>query len=232
MDEYYNHDLDYPWRLYFNGQPMPRWANCWSQIDLLPLAKQCLDENIRFAGYLDVCSLHYRMDLAHTIESEDPELFRIVCLTLLSLIMRHEAIVLQELATSLISCTPDLTAEDPNAAFQDRPPYATYFGTSAQTILSGIQDGLVLMHQLAQRDGFAFWSVGYEADQLALNEAIRRFRLPLSDPDHIDPPHIRAKRSEASEKARLLRKGLVKLLGLTHRDKELRRFIHQLPTSL
>ena len=203
-----DHDADWPWTLYFNGEPTPRWANCWNLCNLLQPARKSIGDSVWLADYSTFCRLHDRMDLAHTVDSEEPDVFRICCITLLALLLRHEASVLHTLA-----------------------PYAADCETTPESIFAGVRDGLITMHQFTVRDGFAFWSAGYDTDRLALANSIRRFRLPLSDSDRLEAPHIAARGFEASSRIRSLRSSLIELLATQHQHKEIRRFIHELPTN-
>lgn len=213
--EEHDHDLDYPWTLYFNGEPMPRWANCWAQVGLLQYANKsfwehsCTDYGAAFSLLQD------QMDLAHTVESADGAMFRICCLNLLVLLLRHKSAVLEKLAGT-----------DADERMDDE---ATHTGGTAREIYNGVRDGLVAMHALTLRDGIAFWSVGYERDFARLTEAMRRSRLHSSHPDYLDPPHVIAGRDEVSFRIRALRCGLLEILSTQHLSKDIRRFIHELP---
>ena len=207
-EHYHDHDLDWPWTLYFNGEVMPRWANCWNLCNLPRPSTTPIAERYWLADNHDFSRLVDRMDLAHTVDSEEPDVFRICCLTLLTVLLQNEPTVL-------------LTLE----------PEAAASGTTPQTIFSGVRDGLAAMHTLTVRDGMAFWSIGYDSDLAALNEAIRRFRFPSSHADRLDPPHVRERCREAASRIRSLRCGLIELLGTRHQPKDLRRFIHELPTN-
>ena len=203
-----DHDLDWPWTLYFNGEPMPRWANCWTLCNLFQPAKELIGESPWLADCTDFCRLLDRMDLAHTVSSEEPDVFRICCLTMLVLLLQHEPTVLKTLESEAAAC-----------------------GTPPKIIFDGVRDGLAAMHRLTVRDGSAFWSVGYDSDLCALNEAIRRFRFPSSHADRLDPPHVRERSYEATNRIHALRFSLIEVLGTHHQPKDVRRFIHELPTN-
>jgi hypothetical protein len=207
--EEHDHDLDYPWTLYFNGEPMPRWSNCWSLCDLLKHAIKSCEEHSCAESHADFSLLMDRMDPAHTVESEDGDRFRICCLTLLVLLLRHKSAVLEKLALF-----------DPDDS------------SIAEDIYAGVRDGLIAMHALTLRDGIAFWSVGYDSDFERLTEAIRRSQLPSSHPDYLEPPHLRAKREEVTSRLRDLRCSLLEIVKTDHLSKDLRRFIHELPTKI
>ena len=203
----HDHDLDWPWTLYFNGEAVPRWANCWN---LCPLPKRTSALFIDYpwlVDYSDFVRLRNRMGSAHTVDSEDPVLFRIQCLSFLVLLLRHETHFRAALA-----------------------PRAEEEGTTASTIFEGIRDGLVAMHRLTVRDRFAFWTAGYKRDKTRLVEEIRQSRLPPAPEDYVAPPHIRERNQVAGVRFHSLRCELHDLLRTQHYPKDLRRFIHELPT--
>ncbi|MDB6071703.1 MAG: hypothetical protein JWL81_2874 [Verrucomicrobiales bacterium] len=208
--EAHDHDLDYPWTLYFNGEPMPRWSNCWSLCHLLQHANgSIMDETYYGLRCLqDLQDLQDRMDLAHIVDSEDGNMFRICCLTLLALLLEHKSAVLEALA-----------------------PWNADDSKTAEDIYTGVRGGLVAMHALTLRDGFAFWSVGYDTDFVILSEAMKRAQLPSSHPDHLEPPHVRKRRADVSARLRALRCSLLGSIETQKLSKDIRRFIHDLPTK-
>jgi hypothetical protein len=208
MTQEHDHDQDWPWTLYFNGFPMPKWSNCWNLCGLSSAATAL------FESQHAVCDDRYftrtadKMDLAHSVESEDVECFRICCLAMMVVLLRHQTTAIATLS-----------------------PYATDTGTPAKTIFDGLRDGLAEIHRLSVRDNFAIWTVGYEADLASLNEVLRRLRLPAGDPDRVEEPHVCARRREVSDRVRSLRSSLVDVLSAEHQPKEIRRFIHELPVA-
>jgi hypothetical protein len=148
------------------------------------------------------------MDLAHTIDSEDPVIFRIQSLSLLVLLLRQETAIQAALA-----------------------PLAAEVGTSANIIFEGIRDGVAMMHRLTVRDRFAYWTVGYDGDRGELVEAISQSR-PTHHDDGLAPPHIRERNQGAEDRIHSLRCELLDLLRAGHYPKDFRRFIHELPTRV
>lgn len=205
--EKHDHDLDYPWTLYFNGEPMPRWSNCWNQCHLLQHANGSVTDETYY-GLRCLQDLQDRMDLAHIVDSEDGDMFRICCLTLLALLLEHKSAVLEALA-----------------------PWNADDNKTAEEIYSGVRDGLITMHALTLRDGFAYWSVGYDTDFVRLTESMKRSQLPSSHPDHLDPPHVRKRRDDVSSRLRTLRCSLLETVATQKLSKQVRRFIHELPTK-
>ncbi len=206
--DYRDHDLDWPWTLYFNGEAVPQWANCWNLCELPDSSSELFVNHTWIVDYSDFVRLCNRMDLAHTIDSEDPVIFRIQSLSLLVLLLRQEANIRAALA-----------------------PCGAEMGITANTIFEGIRDGVAMMHRLTVRDHFAFWTVGYEQDRVELIEAIRQSR-PKPPEDCLAPPHIRERNQRAEERIHSLRCELLDLLRVGHYPKDFRRFIHELPTRV
>ncbi len=206
--DWFDHDLDWPWTLYFNGEAVARWANCWNLCEFPENSSELFMEHTWIVDYSDFVRLCNRMDLAHTIDSEDPVLFRIQSLSLLVLLLRQENRIKAKLAP--------LAAED---------------GTTPNTIFEGIRDGVAAMHRLVVRDQFAFWTVGYEGDGAALLEAVRQ-SPPTPSLSGVVPPHIRDRNRGAEDRLHSLRCELLELLRAGHYPKDFRRFIHELPTRV
>ena len=200
-------ESDFPWSLHFNGVPMPRWANCWHLVPLLERAEVFMSD-WDLIGYAHLWRLHCRIDHVGGVESADPDVFRICSLALSFLMVRDEAAILDELSTS-----------------------DYLYGGTPQELYSGVRDGLFAMHQLCTADGIAFWSAGYDTDHLLLTEAIRRHRLPQSDPEWLEAPHMSTDRFEKECRIRYLRGDLISLIGTRPIPKSVRRFIHELPKN-
>ncbi len=181
---------DFPWTHYFNGEPLPRWSNCWHLVPMLSYAEDYMkgweDELV---GFVHLWRLGCRMDHLG-VESEDPEVFRLCCLTLCYVLLRHKADIMGE-----------LEAEGPK-----------YGGTPLE-IFTGVRDGLFAMHRRCLADGIAFWASGYEAGQDALCDAMRRNRLPPSDPDWLEAPHFQRQRFDAECRLSHIRSDILSLLG-------------------
>ena len=203
-----DHDLDWPWSLYFNGEAVTRWGNCWNLCELPESSSELFNNHTWIADYSDFVRLCHRMDLAHTIDSEDPVVFRILSLSILVLMLRRETEVRVALA-----------------------PLAEEVGTTASIIFDGIRDGVAMMHRLTVRDQFAFWTAGYEEDRLELVEEIIQSR-PTPRVENIAPPHIRERNRGAEDRIHSLRCELLDLLRVGHYPKDFRRFIHEIPTRV
>ncbi len=52
------------------------------------------------------------------------------------------------------------------------------------------------MRALTQRDRQAFWTSGYQADQMRLMEAMRRGALAPTDPEFVPAPHVKSRQAE------------------------------------
>ncbi len=204
-----DHDLDWPWTLYFNGEPVQRWANCWNLCRFPESSREVFAEFPWLVDYLDFVRLCDRMDLAHTIESEDPVIFRVHSLSLLLLLLRNEAHVRAALA-----------------------PFAEEAGIPPSAIFEGLRDGVAAMHMLTVRDQLSFWSVGYPEDQVQLAAAFQQSRLPPSPQDYVAPPHIRERNRLANHRIHSLRSELLELLRTQQHPKDFRRFVHELPTHV
>jgi hypothetical protein len=165
-------------------------------------------EHTWIVDYSDFVRLCNRMDLAHTIDSEDPVLFRIQSLSLLVLLLRQE----KRIRAALVQ-------------------FAAERGTTANTIFEGIRDGVAAMHRLVVRDQFAFWTVGYEGDGAKLLEAIRQ-SPPTPSFSGVVPPHIRNRNRGAEDRLHSLRCELLELVRIGHYPKDFRRFVHELPTRV
>ena len=175
----------FPGTLYFNGIAMPQWAQCWVSCGLLELAQPVMkswDERITSQ---DLWILWCRMDHTGVAESEDPVRFRVLGLLLLQLVLVHKQAVLSSLL-----------------------PLASEYGAPLEEIQQGVVDGLFQMTQLAAEQRIAFWTTGEESDRQMLLETIRRCRLPVGDPQHLEAPHLRHDQSEAELRVGFLTKEL------------------------
>ena len=158
-------------------------------------------------NYSHVWRLQCRMDHLG-VESEEPDIFRLCCLSLAFLMLRDEAAILDSLAAEGVQ-----------------------YGGSRIEIFTGVRDGLFAMYQRSLADNLAFWTSGYEADRAALLDAIRRNRLPRTDPDWFEPPHIRNNHSEIQSRTSSVRREIISLLGSRPISKDVRRLIHALPKT-
>jgi hypothetical protein len=203
---------DYPWTLYFNGCEMPRYANCWGECEASALFYQsCIQEwpnpkDTRAAMEKALFDeIYFTIDHVGSIESANPLEFRRISLRLLYALLSNRERILE-----------DLTTKFPNLG-------------SPQAIFQGVSDGLFSMDKLAAEQNLAFWSAGYNADQENLVEVIQRSKLPPTDPDYFEPPHLVRRRADNTHTIEFLRKDILKLLGTLPLNKEIRHQIHEIP---
>jgi hypothetical protein len=195
--------------MYFNGHLMPRWANCWHLVLSLERIEDLMkawDAEVEFTRFW---RLHCRIDHVGIAESEDPHVFRACCLALMYVMLRHEGAILDDMKAAENS--------------PDAPP---------SEIFNGVLNGLFQMYHRCHQDGIAFWTSGYEADQVELLGSIGRHRLPQEHPDWLEAPHISKSRWETTNRIRFLRRDIVALLGTRPIPKEIRRAIHELPKEV
>ncbi len=199
-------DSEFPWTMYFNGHPMPRWANCWHFIPFLSRAEDLMREWSCTADFKRLWRLSCRIDHCGGAESEDPEIFRVCCTTLIYLMLRDEETMLKEMLHEGISV--------------DAAP---------GEVFTGVLGGLFAMNQHCRKDGYAIWTSGYEADREVLGDFIRRYQLPIEHPDRTELPHLGTFRRENMFQVDSMRRDIVGLLGTRPISKEIRRSIHELP---
>lgn len=199
---------DFPWTHYFNGVPMPRWSNCGHLVPMLERAEDFMRDWDEFVGFPHLWRLQCRMDHCGVVESEQPDIFRLCCLTLAFVLLRDEVAILDSLA-----------AEG-----------AQYGGTPSE-VFTGVRDGLFAMHHRCLEDGIAFWTSGYETDRDFLRDSIRRNHLPQTDPDWLEAPHVQRNRSETELRISFIRRDIIALIGTRQFPKDVRRLIHELPRN-
>jgi hypothetical protein len=61
----------------------------------------------------------------------------------------------------------------------------------AEEVYEGLIAAAFQMRDLTKQDGVAFWTSGYEADRLRLEEAMRRSLLDGKNPEYDAPPHVK-----------------------------------------
>jgi hypothetical protein len=111
MTHEHDHDQDWPWTLHFNGLPIPRWANCWNLCGLSSAVTEFIGRQHTVCDSQDFSRTADKMDLAHSVESEDVGCFRICCLTMMVLLLRHQTTVLKTLSSQRcidLPCTSNL----------------------------------------------------------------------------------------------------------------------------
>lgn len=196
----------FPYTHYFNGEAMPWWSNSWHLIPGLEKAEEMINSWGERITYNHLWRLECRMDHCGGVESEDPHILRVCCLALSLIMIRDEAEIL---------------------AAMESAEFAP--GGTPREIFNGVRDGLFAMHQRSLDDGIAFWTSGHESDRDMLRDAMRRHRLPNTDPDWFEPPHLWQHRFELEMRNDFLRNDIISLLGTRRLSKDVRRLIHSLP---
>jgi len=200
-------ERDFPWTFYFNGEAMPRWTNCFFLVPLRARTEELMDKWDAFVGYsTHLFRIECRIDHVGDIESESPHIFRVCCLAMAFVLLRDEVEILESMS-----------------AERDQYP-ATPAG-----IVAGVRDGLFAMHKRCLADDLAFWTSGYERNQHALRECIRRHQLPLTDPDRFEAPHVVRERQDAESHLKWIRSDIISLIGTRPLSKHVRTLIHALP---
>ena len=105
----------------------------------------------------------------------------------------------------------------------ERSVIAGKLGDEAGNIYPGLLDAAFQMRDLTVEQNLAFWTSGYESDQAELLEAMRRSRLPATDPGFQLPPHLQQLRGELRWKYRDQVKVLHRMAQSGNFDKNLRR---------
>ncbi len=205
-------ESEFPWTFYFNGESLPKWANCWNACDMFDLARKEIDDWDQAITSRDLYLLCCRIDHVGTVESEDSARLQLLAMTLIKVMMTSEAAIQADISK--------WTRE----SLRDRGAIA-----DAREIYDGILEGLFKMVQLSERDSASFWTTGYEADRDHLLTFMSRTRLPQDHPEHWDPPHIRRARSDAYSQYERLRKEIISVLHPAGAAKDVRRAVYELP---
>lgn len=162
---------DFPYSFYFNGHEMPKWSSEWHMV--FPPQGFKIPDNLwdEFIDINHLGLLSCRIDHLGVVESEDAEIFIVCAQALLEGILENKDAVIARLNK-------------------------WHDADLANTIYSGVLDGLFEMIKLAAHDHFAFWTNGGQNDLDALLDRISRSKLDPSDPAYCEPPHITARRHE------------------------------------
>jgi hypothetical protein len=202
-------DKDFPWTLYFNGRPMPKYAAMWHWWQY----HQAFEGEFNAKFYsselsLDmIAGIQTRIDHGGNVESADPDTFMLASLVVLSLLLRHREVAIPQLRESALA-----------AGMHD-----------GERVYEDLCGGFAAMHRIAAEDDLAFWTNGYDADRLYLMECIRQHRLPREHPDYFEAPHVRWHRTSTQFDADWIRRDLVQRLEKGGLPKEARTLIHRLP---
>ncbi len=199
-------DGDFPWTFYFNAVPLPKWSQCWPASALVLARADMATWNERITSG-DLFILECKIDHVGVIESEDPLRFKVLGLELLHVLLANKDAI-----TASIS------------------PEGNRGSASPQAIYSAVVEGLVQMIDRAAADQIALWTVGYEADRLALAEAMRRCKLPPDHPEHRTPPHVERDNHEATFRLDWTRKLMLQAASGQAFPKSVRGLLQRLPS--
>jgi len=174
---YYGYpDAEFLWNFYFNGVLMPKWGACWGLAEVTRYLEpdKSWDNDV---GHRDIyvisCCLHH----VGVPESAEADQFIYAVQEVLCILIGQRETVMKSIQTSSIP-------------------------SGAEEIYQGLVSASMQMRRLAREQRRAFWTSGYEADRLRLVERMDRAWLPLSDPRHEEPPHLKR---IAGEFARLIK---------------------------
>jgi|GEM_PF-1482973 len=198
-------DNEFPWTFYFNGEAMPRWGQCWMSCSI---ERRAAEEMQNWQGRLtahDLFLLSCKIDHVGVAESDDVLRFRACVRLLLKMVLLHGTELAKEAAE-----------------------WGSCYGGTGQEVIAGIRDTLIAMSVLAERDGIAVWTTGYEADRIRLCEVVRRVRLPRDSAEWLELPHEWNDRRETQLHLEFLRKDLVKMVREGGWPKDIRRAIHEM----
>jgi hypothetical protein len=158
---------DFPWTFYFNGMPMPKWGAQWPWFGAGEHANW--DAEI---GPRDYYIVRCKIDHAGSVESASPHVFLYAVQELLCMLVTERDGVLELIRS------------------------ANYPQAEPQEVYNGLTEAAFEMRALTQRDGVAFWTSGYQSDQMRLMEAMRRAALPPNDPGFVAAPHVKKRQGE------------------------------------
>ena len=193
-------DSDWPLPFHFNGQTLPKWSAQWHLCSLGDFLNGFRDDWDEFIGYKQIRHLQCRLDHTGTVESEDPPIFRICALEVLSCLISHQSDIMANLAAAA-------------------PEH------SSAGIYQGLTDGLERMLHLTHSHGFSFWTSG-GSQELAM---LRDFMKSHQASDVSSAPHLVQRKSEQDSRTRFQLTRLRHLSQSRTLDKRLRTIIHQLP---
>jgi hypothetical protein len=163
---------DFPWTFYFNGMPMPKWGAQWPSFREERHGNWDAD-----VGPRDFYIIRCKIDHVGKVESASPHVFLYAVQELLCLLVTEREGVL-ELIRHNIQCSE------------------VYSGVNPLEVYHGLMEAAFEMRALTQRDGVAFWTSGYQSDQMQLMEAMRRAALPPSNPEFVAAPHVKNRQAD------------------------------------
>lgn len=160
---------DWPYTFYFNGEELPKWSGYWYLCNLgqhVNAFEQDWTSDDSFVGHRRLFFLQRKLDNVGSLESEDPYLFRFCSLTVLLLLLKHPTTSLTALADN------EFLSAEPELVFRN--------------LLLGTAE---MVHR-CEHDGFAIWTIGYEADRQRLLEEMERCREWETRARGAEPLHI------------------------------------------
>jgi hypothetical protein len=160
-------DSDFPYTMFFCGEPMPKWAAQWHWIS--PAEHRSDPELWHVLFWHLLC----RIDHVGGVESEDATVFRLSAQYLLASILADQGV-----ARARLESAPGLSAGDVDA------------------VLAGITEGLARMIVIARRRSVVAWMSGYVTDRDRLLASMARMELPPDHPDYMQPPHVVTREAE------------------------------------
>ncbi len=152
--------------LFFNGESLPIGSGLWRGIGFASAMEQRQGDWVGAIGHSQLVQMSHRLEVVGQWDSEYPELMRLACLEVRRFLKQERAQVLATLEKELVDS-----------------------GQAAE-FLSGVIEGNELMLERTIRDKAAFWQRGHEVDVAVVKEAMRRTKLPRTDPEHQLPRHI------------------------------------------
>lgn len=198
-------DSDWPFTFYLNGCELPKWTAEWHLCELGDFLNDFEDHWDEFIGYRHIWHLQCRLDHLGVIESEDPLILKVCAQEVLLKLITHSVDVLDRIGTSAPA------------------------GSSPEEIFKGITEGIGRMISIADQDGFAVWTSGYEADQERLRDYVSGVRIAEACPEAIELPHISQRRSELLLRSWIQIRDLRILAETGTLDRRLRTIVKQLP---
>jgi hypothetical protein len=158
---------DFPWTFYFNGVPMPKWGAQWPWLGAGEHTNW--DQDI---GPRDFYITRCKIDHVGKVESASPHVFLYAVQELLCLLFTERDGVMELIRD------------------------ANYPNTQPKEVYDGLVEAAFEMRALTQRDRMAFWTSGYQDDQMRLMEAMRRAALAPADPEFVPAPHVKSRQAE------------------------------------
>lgn len=187
---------------YFNGETLSGWSTQWSFYDFDELSLSPWDE---FIDVQHIWHLSCRIDHTGSIESEDPDIFRICVQEVLSLVLTQKEKIFRAFQS-------DKETNAPN-----------------DEIYLEIVKGLCKMLELCARHKCAIWTSGEPTGCEKVLTMMDQISQPRDNPDSAELPHISQRKDELFSRSQSQLKKLRALASSGTLSKEVRKLIHQLP---